>query len=169
MAKYWYSKYEIAWDFDGLIRDNYLQNVGGYLTRSYGWILNKITLEEIYVKGTLDRTGPDLPEIYGYNKDHYALRNNVIRTLPRESLEYLKEYRTNGVFIENFVAEEGTYPDDGIHSDEFWYVKGDKAIPTIKIADKTVGAIKFRDSTGAIKNIANITYKDSTGSIRQFK
>lgn len=73
-----------------------------------------------------------------------------------------------GSLLKTITAEEGTYPDNGIQGDN-WYVKVKKAIPTIKIDDKTVGAIKYKDSTGKIREISSVRYKDSAGNIRNLK
>ena len=35
-------------------------------------------------------------------------------------------------FLESFSAEEGSYPDNGMHEDGFWYVKVKPAFPTIR-------------------------------------
>ena len=41
-----------------------------------------------------------------------------------------------GTLIKSFKHEEGTYPDNGVHADGYWYVKGDKAtIPVDFILD----------------------------------
>lgn len=40
---------------------------------------------------------------------------------------------TKGSYIETIVAEDGTYPDDGLHSDGYWYVKKGLAVPQLKI------------------------------------
>lgn len=76
--------------------------------------------------------------------------------------------KVKGSLIKTITAEEGTYPDNGISGD-YWYVKIKKAIPTIKIGERTVGAIKYKDSTGKIREISSIRYKDSAGRIRNLK
>ena len=78
------------------------------------------------------------------------------------------EKKTKGSLVKTITAEEGTYPDNGIKG-EYWYIKIKKAIPTIKIGGRTVGAIKYKDSTGKIRNISSIRYKDSEGRIRNLK
>ena len=35
--------------------------------------------------------------------------------------------------LPDVILEEGTVPDDGVHSDQFWYVKVKKAFPTMRI------------------------------------
>lgn len=82
-------------------------------------------------------------------------------------VEIVSKY-TKTTLKETVTAEEGTYPDDGIQGD-YWYVKIKKAIPTIKIGGRTVGAIKYKDSTGKIRNISSIRYKDNSGNIRNLK
>lgn len=78
------------------------------------------------------------------------------------------EEKIKSTLIKTIIAEEGTYPDDGIKGDN-WYVKIKKAIPTIKIGGRTVGAIKYKDSTGKIREISSVSYKDSAGRIRNLK
>lgn len=48
-------------------------------------------------------------------------------------------------FIEIIKAEEGAYPDNGLHTDGFWYEKGDKAtLPIFEIKDGKATAIAER-------------------------
>ena len=76
--------------------------------------------------------------------------------------------KVKGSLVKTIIAEEGTYPDNGIKGD-YWYIKVKKAIPTIKIGGGTVGAIKYKDSTGRIRNISSVRYKDSAGRIKNLK
>lgn len=76
--------------------------------------------------------------------------------------------KVKGSLVKTITAEEGTYPDNGISGD-YWYIKVKKAIPTIKIGGRTVGAIKYKDKNGNIRNISSIRYKDSAGRIRNLK
>lgn len=76
--------------------------------------------------------------------------------------------KVKGSLVKTIIAEEGTYPDDGISGD-YWYIKVKKAIPTIRIGNRTVGAIKYKDKNGNIRNITNIRYKDKNGNIRNLK
>ena len=76
--------------------------------------------------------------------------------------------KVKGSLVKTIIAEEGTYPDNGISGD-YWYIKIKKAIPTIKIGEGTVGAIKYKDKNGNIRNVANIVYKDNQGNIRNLK
>lgn len=47
------------------------------------------------------------------------------------------------------------------------YIK--KAIPTIKLGGGTASAIKYKDNTGAIKEVSNIVYKDNSGIVKNLK
>ncbi len=76
--------------------------------------------------------------------------------------------KVKGSLVKTTIAEEGTYPDNDISGD-YWYVKLKKAIPTIRIGGRTVSAIKYKDSTGKIREISSIRYKDSAGNIRNLK
>ena len=76
--------------------------------------------------------------------------------------------KVKGSLVKTIIAEEGTYPDNGIKG-EYWYVKLKKAIPTIRIGGRTVAAIKYKDSTGNIREISSVRYKDSAGNIRNLK
>lgn len=78
------------------------------------------------------------------------------------------EKKIKGSLVKTIIAEEGTYPDNGISGD-YWYIKIKKAIPTIKIGGRTIGAIKYKDSTGKIREISSVRYKDSAGRIRNLK
>lgn len=76
--------------------------------------------------------------------------------------------KVKGTLVKTEIAEEGTYPDNGVKGD-YWYIKIKKAIPTIKIDGRTVSAVKYKDKNGNIRNIANIRYKDKNGNIRNLK
>lgn len=89
----------------------------------------------------------------------YKVKYTLIEIVPNYTKLTLKE---------TIIAEEGTYPDNGIQG-ENWYVKIKKAIPTIRIDNRTVGAIKYKDSTGKIREISSVRYKDSAGRIRNLK
>lgn len=60
--------------------------------------------------------------------------------------------KVKGSLVKTITAEEGTYPDNGIKGD-YWYIKIKKAIPTIKIDGRTVGAVKYKDKNGNIRNL----------------
>lgn len=54
---------------------------------------------------------------------------------------------SKGRFIETVKAEESVYPDNGFYSDEFWYVKGEKA--TIPI-NTNIGGVWEESEAGYI-------------------
>lgn len=83
-------------------------------------------------------------------------------------LTFIKESKSKSTLKETVTAEEGTYPDNGIQGD-YWYIKVKKAIPTIRIDERTVSAIKYKDRTGKIREISSVRYKDSEGNIRNLK
>ena len=56
--------------------------------------------------------------------------------------------KTKGSLISTIIAEDGTYPNDGIYSDGYWYVKGALAFPIFKI--KIDGGLKT-SSDGWVK------------------
>ena len=77
------------------------------------------------------------------------------------AMYYYNQYLTqleNGVITKRFVTKsdilvpDGTYPDDGVHTDGYWYVKGSKA--TFEDKWKVMGytPIGYRDNTSVAIN-----------------
>ena len=63
---------------------------------------------------------------YGYAEQ----RGVPYFTVTRETLA---QRRIKDERLEDIVLEEGTVPDDGIHTDGYWYVKLKPAFPTMRI------------------------------------
>jgi len=47
--------------------------------------------------------------------------------------DWLASKRIKDIRLEDVILEEGTVPDDGIHTDGYWYVKVKPAFPTMRI------------------------------------
>lgn len=74
-----------------------------------------------------------------------------------EWLEYYMNATANttyskGTFVADLVAEEGTYPANGRHTDGFWYVRGTLAFPII---DVNVGGV-WKEAIGGGVNISGV-------------
>lgn len=99
------------------------------------------------------------------DKPYYVAVNRRKNQLP--------ELITHDALIETIVAEEGTYPDNGIQ-DGFWYVRGDRIFPKLKFkaADGqilSIGGAVYKDSSGVIRNISKVFYKDANGIVKAIK
>ena len=62
------------------------------------------------------------------------------------------KYKSDWSFIEEVIAEDGAFPNDGLHSDGFYYVKG--ALATIPINILVNG--NFVDSEKAYVNVNGV-------------
>lgn len=77
----------------------------------------------------------------GWNSGSLELGNFILSTpsgymyagYPNSYNHEMWQYRVKDTLIETLTAEEGTYPDDGIHTDGYWYVKIKLAFPTMRI------------------------------------
>lgn len=66
-----------------------------------------------------------------------------------------------GVFIQDLLAEDGTYPDNGLHTDGYWYVKGKKKeLMKFKLGAQTAVGIE------GWANLGNKLYPIKNFSIR---
>jgi hypothetical protein len=71
------------------------------------------------------------------------------------------EKYTRGSFIENVIAPDGTYPNDGRHSDGYWYVKGSIANTAPTITLSTTNNQTLSEVTGYNTISINGTAKDT--------
>ena len=76
--------------------------------------------------------------------------------------------RTKDTLVENIVADENEFPANGIQGD-YWYVRGEKAFPSLKLNGQTIGGAKIKDSVGQMRNVGNVYFKDSAGVVRNLK
>ncbi|OHW62157.1 hypothetical protein EUAN_12260 [Andreesenia angusta] len=156
MAKYYYNKY-----------NSVLVNIGPpvFKNRQEGWTADNNYAITVYDSWTYDSnlrkiigTGPKATTISGlitdpsnYNK-FWIEANSYFSTCFKRSLygaphigadvwECPTGYVKAGLVTSNIIAEDGTYPEDGRHTDGFWYVKGIlvNTIPTVSGTDATLG------------------------------
>ena len=177
MSKYVYEVYGIGYDYgykDSISEYERLEFVSGNFVE-YGFNRSRGYFSKA---SYISKTGSRGAMVLFEDGQDTATQVYLITEPPRSGgagQQYVKykirsitKSTKKGSLVKTIIAEEGTYPDDGI-SGENWYVKIKKAIPTIKIGGRTVGAIKYKDSTGKIRNVANIVYKDNSGNIRNLK
>ena len=136
MAKWVYERWTIKWD------DTKFTYVVASPPRGYSTRPIEIATLEFGDSGLVEG------KLYTYREDefypgmsptnHFYLRssaaqNNWFRS--EESLDYegISQSRIKDERLEDIVLEEGTVPDDGIHTDGYWYVKVKPAFPTMRI------------------------------------
>jgi len=197
MALYKYEKYYRkttyslgSWVYDTYINkswDGYAytyvyvdRTVGNSYTAGYGYTFSEtsgVTLTDtIYLDWRNDdRAVPETYFVYGSyetTRRLYYIRSNTIKYdgIRYYKVDYANINRTysKGAFIETVVAEDGTYPDNGV-SGSYWYVKVGLAFPSFNIKiDGTLretigGGVKIN---GVIRNIDTISLKVN-GVIKQ--
>ena len=142
MAKYYYSKYSANWYVNDKIYTSADKRTTTQLEIAYLvslftmglFIINKINKSfvetnlnnvkenELYAILEEDKVPPIAGQgiyvFYYQNNKFYGITENV--TI--ESLEMKKDE-----LLESIKAEDGEFPNNGIHTDGFYYVKGDKA------------------------------------------
>lgn len=187
MAKYYYYKYKCAWDWNKITNIFVYDgsrgvNIHEIFPYNYGINYNATVIDPIQFpeqsgKVYLGAVSGDYDTYQqGGYVDVWASKDRYLygKTLSKPELEYYNLV-TTGDFIEIVVLEEGTVDENKPNTKNtetygyYWYVKGDKAIPTIKFNGQLVGAIKYKDSVGNVKNVSIAKYKDSTGVIKNIK
>lgn len=76
--------------------------------------------------------------------------------------------RIKDTLVEHIVANESEYPVNGIQGD-YWYVRGEKVFPSLKLNGQTIGGAKIKDNTGQVRAVGNVYFKDSNGLVRNLK
>jgi len=84
---------------------------------------------KIYI-ATSDQRISSIPTAGGYLAS-VNVRHTVESDYTKNTVHRLKN--KNVLMESGITAEDGTYPDNGIHTDGFWYVKIKKAFPTMRI------------------------------------
>lgn len=144
MAKWIYERWDTKWDSTKFITNN-----GGSIL--LGRKIDVATLNLIEIDGlpsadfNIGDVGLQPIHESGYNSGlsvsiRYVYENrngSLFHSHNPMTKAQLANCRVKNTLIESVIAEEGTYPDDGIHTDGFWYVKVKKAFPEIKVIDGT--------------------------------
>lgn len=135
MAKWIYERWAIKWDPAAFTESQ----LG---TSLYSYTINIVTLE-------VEKRNPSVGEavlvserIAGdFNSGQSVLVRLYLGPLG-SSYQYMRDtytrdqlstHRIKGDRMPDVVLEEGTVPDDGIHTDGYWYVKVKPAFPTMRI------------------------------------
>lgn len=169
MDRYYYNKYNIATRTE---YSNPHEQAWGYIIRKN---IESITMWSSYswssTRGFYG-TGDVLYYVWGYNTrklNWYIIYPTVIAQWQGESHSEDAFYdkrqvcdstniNVRGTFIETIVAQEGIYPDNGQHNDNYWYIKGERAFPNLYV--NINGAWKkSKDGTviinGTIRNVVD--------------
>lgn len=182
MAKYNYSKYTIR-RYDNNM-DNWYWEDQGTSSEQNNLVFNaSLSMDNARFvgigSGTLTPMSPQNATIYGFASDG-SLGHKYVKLhapIPNNTwLEYrLFVVRISGVpstvaqgnFIQNVVAEDGTYPTNGRHTDDFWYVRGTIA----NTAPITPGTFTQPTGTLEIGDSKAITWgasSDAEGNISRY-
>jgi len=134
MAKWVYEKWGIKWDPTAFTSSISLKSLLPYT-------INIGTLEAEERNPSVGEAALTLGAVSDYNSGRSA-SVNVYQGPSGENHQYLwKSYtrdelsalRIKGERMPDIVLEEDTVPDDGIHTDGYWYVKVKPAFPTMRI------------------------------------
>lgn len=164
MAKWIYEKYELAWDPSMIGSSS--------TTRSAFARVDIRTMEAIetsvFEEGDIAINIEEAVKNYnsGNAISYIKLieptttgRGRAQSTISRMTKNQLASMRIKGTLIGTVKVEEGTYPDDGIHTDGYWYVKVKKAFPGIKVVDGTTlktATSAYIVQDGQLKNVSDI-------------
>lgn len=183
MAKWIYEKRGLKWDssvFTNVANSNIIDP----------YIIDPITsIAADITTGTSEIKAGDVGIVTDNNKDAYNagrsfMSSNVFyfpvtgdktknSRPPTQSIRKVNvlTWRIKGDVIGTVVAEEGTYPDDGIGPDGYWYVKVKKAFPELKV--NVDGALRTVTSAqvvvdGVLRNVTDI-YTVVDGQLKKVK
>ncbi len=148
MAKYYYQKYSASWYINNKIYTNASKQLVSkseleMMISQFAISLFLINPDKTFTKTALTNVREN--EIYLLIEEYkmppmsnqslnifYMLDNKyyvITETVTIGDVEFKKEN-----LVETIKAEDGTYPGNGVHTDGYWYVKGDKAtIPVLAV------------------------------------
>lgn len=170
MAKYWYEVHEIAYDEVMESAGISVPVTGTKWMRTNGIDHNT----GFYKNGNIDVwvMVKNVSYKYPFTSDSEPLaskRFEVLSLSQNNAIGNLYKIITQkGEFINLIKAEEDEYPGNG-QSGNYWYVRGKKAFPSLKINGQTIGGAKIKDSTGQVRAVGNVYFKDSTGTVGNLK
>lgn len=159
MAKYFYDKYELAKDYQEKV-----VGTNNVLFMPYSFTYYFLVRPDVRNDGLFFPQNPNIVSSKAIAETHsfigdYLVTNNKTKKHEIKKVELRNNdgvtfnttvyevdiKRIKGEFIEKVIAEDGTYPSDGIQG-EYWYVKGElsNAPPVIigqntNLGDKNVG------------------------------
>ena len=135
MAKWIYEKWTVKWDPTA-----FTESITSI--HHYSNTINIVTLE-------VEERSPSVGEAALYSakdvSDYESGKSVAVRLYQGPSYDkyiykmdtyrrdQLSALRIKGERMPDIVLEEGTVPDDGIHTDGYWYVKLKPAFPTMRI------------------------------------
>ena len=136
MAKWIYEKYPAQWDATAFTKDYsstslfpYTINIGTMEVEERNPSVGEAALFNSTAVSSYNSGRTVTVHVYqGLSGDgkHQYIRSSYTR-------DGLSDLRIKGDRMPDVVLEEGTVPDDGIHTDGYWYVKVKKAFPTMRI------------------------------------
>lgn len=173
MAKYKYNVYEVA--------DYYSTKTisGTERTEIFSEYTKQIVVSKFYsVDGTFGYIRVDVANSKGYyytiGNDDYQILEGVFSPGGSRGYGHLKlikiqitKGKTRGNLIESIVAEENTYPTNGI-KDGKWYVRKEKiAEIKAKFNNETLTKAYYKDSQNVVRKLSKAYFKDSNGNIKR--
>ncbi len=141
-------------------RTNQLEKEIDYLPASYdGGSRVDIILDTGY-----DELNPNVYFILVNNYHYDVDSGKIIVSYKGDIYKYYKDYLySKGSFIEEISAEEGTLPNNGRHTDGYWYVKDRIAISSQIKIDGVVRDIVGYELKGY--GVVSLQFKDDNGII----
>jgi len=142
MAKWIYEKWSIKWDYDA-IRTKLGASTSTELTKKTNYVdigtLEVVLDTESYAGGVSLNTPADINSFNDGLTGNASYFENIGSQIYSRgvafytSRDWLQGVRLKDERLPDVTLEEGTVPDDGIHTDGYWYVKVKKAFPMMRI------------------------------------
>lgn len=144
-----YTSYKFSYTGDSATWD--IENDGGPNEDKYYHKESPTKIKELVVDYVITDSSGNIDEVTYHYEDIIELDPYTIY-----------KHREKGSYIETIVANDGSYPDDGIE-DGYWWVKGDKPTVSIDESDKTVDEGQTLSFTvnASIDGTSTITYSAS--------
>ena len=173
MAKYWYEKWSIKWDDTGF-RFSGSGSYGGKVdiatmvaSEASSVVVGDVALSSLDIDSF--NSGNNVPLRYVTSVSGDMSGSHKTKFGSDANKSWLTNQRIKNARQADVTLEEGSVPDDGIHTDGYWYVKVKKAFPSLRLNDLTIGGAKIKDSTGQVRAVGNVYFKDSTGTVGNLK
>ena len=138
MAKWIYEKWSIKWDDAGFTFTGSGSSAGKVdIATMVASVASSMVVGDVVLTSSSHisafNSGGDTYLRYVTSVSSGMSGSYKIKSGTGANKSWLANQRIKNTRQADVIAEEGTYPDNGIHTDGYWYVKIKKAFPTMRI------------------------------------
>lgn len=167
MVKYHFEKWDYNWN-KGILTAQSLYDASSYayVIQKNGELADRAYFADVKV-GDFHPSDPDRYNGGGWVYLFEKTSATKMRRYTQRTKAHILKAVAKTTLIETIIADETEFPANGIQGD-YWYVRGDKAFPSLKINGLNVGGAKIKLASGDLE-VGNIYYKDLNNVIREIK